>query len=181
MIGLVETVERRAVDAEQRRLPVGLIEPVEIDQQAHDAIAEAMAHRLQPRMHHLAEIKRGRGVVRSLSVAAAWSGIATPRPRASSGGGCAPRRRRAQRFGHREAGAQAVLVKTVSGPGAAEPGVALALNFAQALLGGKGGGIILRMLAHVFAEGQAGSGSNGGLRLTNSGLSSSMPCSRFIQ
>jgi hypothetical protein len=32
MIGLVEAVERRAVDAEQRGLPVGLIEPVEIDQ-----------------------------------------------------------------------------------------------------------------------------------------------------
>ena len=34
----------------------------------------------------------------------------------------------------------------------------LALNFGQALLSGKGGGVILRMLAQVFAEGQRGIG-----------------------
>ena len=62
VIGLVETVERRAVDAEQGRLPVRGVKPVEIDQQAHDAVAEAMPHRLETGMHHLAEIKRGRGV-----------------------------------------------------------------------------------------------------------------------
>ena len=33
-----------------------------------------------------------------------------------------------------------------------------ALNFGQALLGGKGGGVILRMLAQVLAEGQRGIG-----------------------
>ena len=77
MIGLVETVERRAVDAEQRRLPVGLVEPVEIDQQAHDAVAEAMGDRLQPRMHHLAEIERGGSLV--LGSALAIADIATPR------------------------------------------------------------------------------------------------------
>ena len=32
MVGLVKTVERRAVDAEQRRLPVRVRQPVEIDQ-----------------------------------------------------------------------------------------------------------------------------------------------------
>ena len=62
VVGLVETVERRPVDAEQRRLPVRLRQPVEIDQKAHHAIAEAMAHRFQPRMHHLADVKRRRGV-----------------------------------------------------------------------------------------------------------------------
>jgi len=46
MIGLPETVQRRAIDAEQRRLPVCGPEPVQIDQQAHDPIAEAMAHGL---------------------------------------------------------------------------------------------------------------------------------------
>lgn len=59
MVLLVETVDRSAVDAEQRRLPVGLVEPVEIDQEAHDAVAEAMAHRLEPRMHDVAEKERG--------------------------------------------------------------------------------------------------------------------------
>src|SRR6266481_2641107 len=60
MIFLVEAVERRAIDAEQARLPIGLAEAVEIDQEAHDAIAEAMADRLQAGMHHLAKIKRDR-------------------------------------------------------------------------------------------------------------------------
>src|SRR5207237_7567993 len=59
VVSFAERVERRPVHAEQRRQPVSLAEPVEIDQQAHDAIAEAMAHRLQPRMHDVAEIKRG--------------------------------------------------------------------------------------------------------------------------
>src|SRR5277367_5720446 len=60
MVFLVETIERRSVDAEQARLPIRLTEAVEIDQEAHDAIAEAMTDRLQARMHHLAEVKRGR-------------------------------------------------------------------------------------------------------------------------
>jgi hypothetical protein len=37
-------------------LPVRRIEPVEIDQQAHDAIAKAMPHRLEARMHDIAKI-----------------------------------------------------------------------------------------------------------------------------
>src|SRR6185369_13176581 len=61
MVDLVEAVERRAVDAKQRRLPVCVRQPVEIDQEAHHAIAEAMAHRLQPRMHDVTDVKR-RGV-----------------------------------------------------------------------------------------------------------------------
>jgi hypothetical protein len=34
MIAFAEAAERRAVDAEQRRLPVRCIQPVEIDQEA---------------------------------------------------------------------------------------------------------------------------------------------------
>jgi hypothetical protein len=59
VIGLVEAVERGPVYAEQRRLPVRGVEPVEIDQQAHHAIIEAMADRLQARVHHLAKVERG--------------------------------------------------------------------------------------------------------------------------
>src|SRR4051812_12251750 len=59
MVGLVETVERRAVDAKQRRLPVCVRQPVEIDQEGHHAIAEAVTDRLQPRMHDAADVKRG--------------------------------------------------------------------------------------------------------------------------
>ena len=70
MVGLVEAVERRAVDAEQRRLPVRVRQPVEIDQEAHHAIAEAMAHRLQPRMHDLADVKRRRRRRQAVSVLA---------------------------------------------------------------------------------------------------------------
>jgi hypothetical protein len=64
MVGLVETVERRAVGAEQRRLPVRVRQPVEIDQEAHHAIAEAMTHRLEPRMDDAADVKhRGVGAI----------------------------------------------------------------------------------------------------------------------
>src|SRR5258708_13499500 len=68
MGGFVETIEGGAIDAEQAGLQIRLAEPVEIDQQAHDAIAEAMTHRLEARMHHLAKIKRRRlgGVARHL-------------------------------------------------------------------------------------------------------------------
>ena len=59
MIGFVEAVERAPVDAEQQRLPVGDLEPIEIDQQAHHAIAEAMSDRLEAGMHDLANVKRG--------------------------------------------------------------------------------------------------------------------------
>jgi hypothetical protein len=63
VIGFVETIKSRPVHAEQPRLPVCRIKPVEIDQKAHHAIAEAMADRLQTRMHYVAEIERGRGVI----------------------------------------------------------------------------------------------------------------------
>ena len=66
MIGFVEAVEGRPIDAEQRRLPVGRIEPVEIDQQAHHAIVEAMAGRLEARMRDLAEVKHRGGVGRTI-------------------------------------------------------------------------------------------------------------------
>jgi hypothetical protein len=45
MVGFVKTIERRAVDTKQRRQPVRLLEPVEIDQQAHHAIAETVSDR----------------------------------------------------------------------------------------------------------------------------------------
>jgi hypothetical protein len=45
-------------------------------------------------------------------------------------------------------------METISGPGAAEPGMAPSLNVAEALLGGKGGGVVLRMVADVFSERQ---------------------------
>src|SRR5207237_492957 len=57
-------------------------------------------------------------------------------------------------FRDRKAGAQTVFVKSIAGPGAAEPGMAAALNLAEPLLPGKGGGVILRMLNHVLAEGK---------------------------
>src|SRR4051812_5428016 len=59
VIGFPETVERRAIHAEQRRLLVGFVQPVKIDQKAHHPIAEAMAHRFEPRMHDFAEVERG--------------------------------------------------------------------------------------------------------------------------
>src|SRR6476619_4594291 len=67
-----------------------------------------------------------------------------------------PRRTCAERFGDFKAGAQAVLMETITGPGATEPGMAAALDFAKPLLCGKGGGIILRVFADVFAEGERG-------------------------
>jgi hypothetical protein len=63
VIGFVETIQSRPVHAEQPRLPVRRVKPVEIDQKAHHAIAEAMADRLQTRMHHAAKIERGCGVI----------------------------------------------------------------------------------------------------------------------
>src|SRR5580692_615486 len=89
VIGLVKTVERRPVDAEQPALPVRGVEPVEVDQEAHDAVAEAMADWLEPRMHHLAEIKRGRGfdgMANGLGFGG-WSGHGYSAACASSGGG----------------------------------------------------------------------------------------------
>ena len=156
MIGFVEAVEGRPVDAEQRTLPVRLLEAVEIDQQAHDAIAEAMADRLQACMHHFAEIKRGRGVF-GVAIGlgfGGWLSASLLRGLCQFGRRCAPRHGRAERLGDRKPGPQSVLVKAVSGPGAAEPGVTPALNLGQLLLGGESRGVILRMIAGIFAERQ---------------------------
>src|SRR5262249_17352489 len=57
MVLLMEAIEASSIDRKQRRHAVGVIEPVEINQQAHDAVAEAMGLRLEARMHHLAEIE----------------------------------------------------------------------------------------------------------------------------
>ena len=100
---------------------------------------------------------------------------------ASSGGACAPRRDRAERFGDREARAQAVLVKAVAGPGAAEPGVPPALDFVEALLRRKGRRVVLRMLAEVAAEGERGLRLEGRIEADEQRPVGSMPCSAFIQ
>ena len=60
----------------------------------------------------------------------------------------------AQLLGDREARAQSVLMEAISGPRAAEPGMAPPLDLAKAFLGGKGLGVVLRMFAPVLAEGQ---------------------------
>src|ERR1700752_3224856 len=57
--GFVKTVESCPVGAEQRRHTIGFVKPVEIDQQAHHAVAEAMPHGLQPCMHHFAKVETG--------------------------------------------------------------------------------------------------------------------------
>ena len=135
-------------------------------------------------MHDIAEIERGRGIGRVSRLALRWRyrPASLLRGLRQFGRRRAPRHRRAERLGDREAGAQPVLVKAVSGPGAAEPGMALALNLAEPLLRGEGGRVVLRMIAACICRMSVPDrGSNGGLRLTNSGLSSSMPCSRFIQ
>src|SRR5580704_5972254 len=85
MILFVKAVERAPVDAEQGRLPVRFVEPAEVDQQAHDAIGEAMAHRSEPRMHHVTDIeccgvivmRLGRVVAHGYSAASANSGGAS--------------------------------------------------------------------------------------------------------
>src|SRR6202035_1335917 len=59
VIGLVETIERSPVHAKQGRLTIRGVKPVEIDQQAHHAVAKAMSHRLEAGMHDLAKVKRG--------------------------------------------------------------------------------------------------------------------------
>src|SRR5579872_1020874 len=66
----------------------------------------------------------------------------------------APRRVGAERFGGLEARPQAVLVETVAGPGAAEPGAAPSLDLGKTLLRGESGPVELRVLANEFAEGQ---------------------------
>src|SRR6185295_19547274 len=91
MVGLVETVERRTVDAEQRRLPIRVRQPVEIDQEAHHAIAEAMAHRLQPRMHDVTDIKRrGVGVIARILCAHDYSAASASASGGSRHGAIAP-------------------------------------------------------------------------------------------
>src|SRR3984885_12169980 len=47
-------------------------------------------------------------------------------------------------------------METVTGPGAAEPGVALALDVLEPPLGSKGGCVILGMFADIFAESECG-------------------------
>src|SRR5579872_5328689 len=69
---------------------------------------------------------------------------------------CAPRHGRSQRLAHGEPRAQAVFVETVTGPGAAKPDTALALDFAEPLLRREGGRIILRMFANICPESKLG-------------------------
>src|ERR1700756_4022537 len=64
----------------------------------------------------------------------------------------APGRIGAERFGDGNARAQAVLMKAISGPGAAKPGVTSSLDVGELLLRGKRRAVILRMLAREPAE-----------------------------
>src|ERR1700746_588599 len=64
----------------------------------------------------------------------------------------APGRIGAERFGDGNARAQAVLMKTISGPGAAKPGVTASLDVGELLLRRKRRAVILWVLAHEFAE-----------------------------
>src|ERR1700722_19645702 len=52
-------------------------------------------------------------------------------------------------------------MEAVTGPGAAEPGVALALDILEPSLGGKGGCVILGVFADIFAESKRGIGFEG--------------------
>src|SRR2546423_1389919 len=70
------------------------------------------------------------------------------------GGRGAPWYRGSQRLRYSQTGTQAVLVKAVAGPGAAEPGVAPPLDVAEALLCCERRGVVLRMIAHIAAEHQ---------------------------
>src|SRR4029450_4650833 len=91
MVGLVETVERRTVDAEQRRLPIRVRQQVEIDQEAHPPIAEAMAHPLQPRMHDVADVeRRGVGVIARIYCAHYYSAASASSSGGSRHGATAP-------------------------------------------------------------------------------------------
>src|ERR1700722_6192869 len=54
-------------------------------------------------------------------------------------------------------------METVTGPGTAEPGVALALDVLEPPLGSKGGCVILGMFADIFAESERGSGFERGI------------------
>ena len=147
MVGFVEAVEAarltRTAATDGRPRPAGRDRSA-----AQDAIAEAMAHRLQPCMHDVAKIERGGVVRRSVRLVR----HPTPRPPPVRAAPRArARRRRALR--HRKARAQAILVETIAGPGAAEPGAAQSLDFARRFCASKAR-IELRMLEDVFAEGQ---------------------------
>src|SRR3954451_770645 len=65
-----------------------------------------------------------------------------------------PGHRGAQRLSDLKAGPEPILVKSIAGPGAAEPGAALSLDFAEPFLGGERRRIVLRMITDVAAEGQ---------------------------
>src|ERR1700742_3977456 len=70
-------------------------------------------------------------------------------------GGCfAPRRRSPQGLRNGQSRADPVLVESISGPGATEPGVTLSLNLHKPFLRGKGGRVILGMFADKLAEGE---------------------------
>src|SRR5579871_1602031 len=151
----MKAVKRAPVDAEQGRLPIGDVEPVKINQKTHHAIVEAMPDRLEPRMHDVANVER------SPIAFDGWQARSGVRLLHGSLRGfsefsrcLAPRHRGAQRVRYRQSRPQPVFVESITSPGATEPGVALALNIRQPLLGSKGSRVELRMFADVLTEGQ---------------------------
>jgi len=65
MITLAKTKQGTSIDSEQGRHRVGLIQAIEIDEEAHDPIGESMPDRFQTGMHDVAAIERRRLLWRS--------------------------------------------------------------------------------------------------------------------
>ena len=101
MINLVKAVKRPSVDAEQGRLPVGHLEAIEIDQQAHHAIAETVSDRFEAGMHDVTDVKRG-SIALDLGRPDLGLSHGLLRGFRQRGRRLAPRRRGAQAFGNGE-------------------------------------------------------------------------------
>jgi hypothetical protein len=160
----MEGGEIGAVDRKQRRKPVGLVEPVEIDQQRIDLVAEAVANRLHALMHDITDIKRampgpaphpdppGR------CGAGSWSGVSHFRDLSWV---LAPGQNRTERLCGRNARGQAVLMEAVAGPCACKQGVVVALDLPQPGLDFHGIVAKLRVVVAEFAETPAPAAARG--------------------
>src|SRR5882672_6162275 len=176
MILFVKAIERRAVDAEQRRSPVRGLELVEVDQQAHDAVTEAVTDRFEPRVHDLADIERG-GVVRF--GVRGWnahrhSAASENRKAAVRQGAIAPSASATARLERRPSSWKPYPVQAPQNEVCRCPWIS-GRRFWAAKARAVNCGWSQRYLPNVSSS----AGGKGGFRLTNSGLSSSMPCSAF--
>jgi hypothetical protein len=59
VIGFVKAEDCRAIDAEQVRLVIRFVKPVEVDEQVHDPVSEPVVHGPHTCVHHPAKIERG--------------------------------------------------------------------------------------------------------------------------